>query len=200
MQTQAVRAEVAGPRRAVGWGWAAAAGAVVALYALGEAGWVSSYVTHVLCLVGINIILTASLNLVNGYLGEFAIGRAGFMAVGAYIAGVLTVKLDLPFALAFLAAGVAAGLVAWLVGIPAFTMFGDYLAIVTLGFNMSSSTSSTTSMPWAVPGAWWGCPRRPTCSGCTGRSCSCCGCSATWWIPTTAAPSTPSGRTRSPPT
>ena len=125
-------------RRAVAgwWPWAGAAAVVVAVYALGEMGWVNSYLTHVLCLVGINIILTASLNLVNGYLGEFAIGHAGFMAVGAYVAGVLTVKLDLPFALAFLAAGAAAALAAWLVGIPALTMFGDYLAIVTLGFNM----------------------------------------------------------------
>ncbi|PZN13118.1 MAG: branched-chain amino acid ABC transporter permease [Bacillota bacterium] len=116
--------------------WSFATALVVTLYVLGRAGIVSNYLVHVLSLVGINIILTASLNLVNGYLGEFAIGHAGFMAVGAYVAGVMTVKLDLPFGLAFLAAGLAAAVMAWLVGIPAFTTFGDYLAIVTLGFNM----------------------------------------------------------------
>ncbi|BDG62415.1 branched-chain amino acid ABC transporter permease [Caldinitratiruptor microaerophilus] len=116
--------------------WTLATALAVALHLLGRAGVLSGYTVQVLSLICINIILTASLNLVNGYLGEFAIGHAGFMAVGAYVAGVMTVKLDLPFWLAFVAAGLAAALAAWLVGIPAFTTFGDYLAIITLGFNM----------------------------------------------------------------
>src|SRR5512137_906076 len=51
------------------------------------------YVQLVLIYVGINIILTVSLNLVNGYMGEFSVGHAGFMAVGAYTASLITVKL-----------------------------------------------------------------------------------------------------------
>ena len=51
------------------------------------------YVQLILMYVGINIILTVSLNLVNGYMGEFSVGHAGFMAVGAYVASLLTVKL-----------------------------------------------------------------------------------------------------------
>lgn len=51
------------------------------------------YVQLILMYVGINIILTASLNLVNGYMGEFSVGHAGFMAVGAYLSSVLTVKV-----------------------------------------------------------------------------------------------------------
>jgi len=43
--------------------------------------------------VGINIILTLSLNLINGYMGEFSVGHAGFMAIGAYVASFLTVKV-----------------------------------------------------------------------------------------------------------
>ena len=43
--------------------------------------------------VGINIILTVSLNLVNGYMGEFSVGHAGFMAVGAYVSSILTVRV-----------------------------------------------------------------------------------------------------------
>ncbi|MFO7171945.1 MAG: branched-chain amino acid ABC transporter permease [Bacillota bacterium] len=116
--------------------WGGLTLAVVAVHYLGRAGLVSGYFLQILQLIGINIMLTASLNLVNGYLGEFAIGHAGFMAVGAYVSALFTVKWHLPFPLALLAGAVAAGLFAWLVGIPAFTTFGDYLAIITLGFNM----------------------------------------------------------------
>ena len=51
------------------------------------------YVQLVAMYVGINIILTVSLNLINGYMGEFSVGHAGFMAIGAYIASFLTVKV-----------------------------------------------------------------------------------------------------------
>ncbi|MBO8142666.1 MAG: branched-chain amino acid ABC transporter permease [Firmicutes bacterium] len=92
--------------------------------------------------IGINIMLTVSLNLVNGYMGEFAVGHAGFMAVGAYVASVLTVRAfswelgPYLFPLALLAAGAGAGLVALLVAVPSFRTRGDYLAIVTLALNM----------------------------------------------------------------
>lgn len=116
--------------------WGGLTLAAVVVHFLGEVGLFSGYFLQILQLIGINIMLTASLNLVNGYMGEFAIGHAGFMAVGAYVSALFTVKWGLPFPLALLAAAVAAGLFAWLVGIPAFTTFGDYLAIITLGFNM----------------------------------------------------------------
>ena len=51
------------------------------------------YVQLVLMYIGINIILTVSLNLVNGYMGEFSVGHAGFMAVGAYVASVISVHV-----------------------------------------------------------------------------------------------------------
>ncbi|MDI3280384.1 MAG: branched-chain amino acid ABC transporter permease, partial [Bacillota bacterium] len=86
--------------------------------------------------IGINIILVAGLNLVNGYLGEFAIGHAGFMAVGAYLSSVVTVLFHQPYALALIVGSLGAALVGFLVGIPSFRTFGDYLAIITLGFNM----------------------------------------------------------------
>ena len=50
------------------------------------------YYLHLLTIIGMNIILVASLNLLNGYLGEFALGHAGFMAVGAYTAALLATK------------------------------------------------------------------------------------------------------------
>ena len=100
------------------------------------------YLQLILIYVGINIILTVSLNLINGYMGEFSVGHAGFMAVGAYVASLLTVHVfptgaqNLLFPLAILAGGLAAALVGFLVAIPSFKTRGDYLAIVTLAFCM----------------------------------------------------------------
>lgn len=105
-------------------------------------GILDEYVQLVLMYIGINIILTVSLNLVNGYMGEFSVGHAGFMAVGAYAASVLTV-LVFPagvgqwlFPLAVLAGGMAAALIGFVVALPSFKTRGDYLAIVTLAFLM----------------------------------------------------------------
>jgi len=110
------------------------------------------YHFQILMLIGINIVLAVSLNLVNGFTGQFSIGHAGFMAVGAYTSAMFTIKLGKPFAatltllpepvaqgVALLMALVAGGLVAagagWLVGLPSLRLRGDYLAIVTLGFG-----------------------------------------------------------------
>jgi branched-chain amino acid transport system permease protein len=100
------------------------------------------YLQLILIYVGINIILTVSLNLINGYMGEFSVGHAGFMAIGAYVASLLTVHVfppgaqNLLFPLAILAGGIGAALVGFLVAIPSFKTRGDYLAIVTLAFCM----------------------------------------------------------------
>ena len=60
-----------------------------------------------LLIIGINIILAASLNLINGYTGQFSLGHAGFMAVGAYVGVVLTANFHMPFAVALIAGGAA---------------------------------------------------------------------------------------------
>src|ERR687898_15696 len=52
-----------------------------------------AYHTEVLMLVGINVILAVSLNLINGFTGQFSIGHAGFMAIGAYSSAFLGVQL-----------------------------------------------------------------------------------------------------------
>jgi branched-chain amino acid transport system permease protein len=103
---------------------------------------VDQYIQLVLMYVGINIILTVSLNLINGYMGEFSVGHAGFMAVGAYVASVVTVKVFPPhlgpwlFPIAVTTGGIGAALTGLLVAIPSFKTRGDYLAIVTLAFGM----------------------------------------------------------------
>ena len=96
---------------------------------------------------GINITLAVSLNLINGYTGQFSLGHAGFMGIGAYTAAMLTTSLGvvllpalgnqawLLFALALLAGGLAAALAGLVVGVPSLRLKGDYLAIVTLGFG-----------------------------------------------------------------
>jgi branched-chain amino acid transport system permease protein len=110
------------------------------LQLLGSRGLFNQYYLHILAVIGMNVILVASLNLVNGYLGEFALGHAGFMAVGAYTAALIAMNLQLPVVLqmpASLIGGVvAAGLIGYLVGLLTFKTVGDYLAIITLGFNM----------------------------------------------------------------
>jgi len=92
--------------------------------------------------VGINIIMTTSLNLINGYMGEFSVGHAGFMAVGAYAAALLTMYVwpahlvGWLFPVTVIVGGIAAALAGMIVAIPSFRTRGDYLAIVTLAFNM----------------------------------------------------------------
>ena len=105
-------------------------------------GVINPYIDLVLKYIGINIILTISLNLVNGYMGEFSVGHAGFMAIGAYAASLLTVWVfprglgPFLFPVALLAGGIAAGIAGLGIAIPSFRTRGDYLAIVTLAFNM----------------------------------------------------------------
>ena len=117
--------------------------AIVALFIVGQfmttSGMLSRYYTGIVMMVGINIILTASLNLTTGYLGQLALGHAGFMSVGAYAAALFTMKSGLPeavaFPLALLVGGIVAAIVGVVIGIPALRMRGDYLAIITLGFG-----------------------------------------------------------------
>ncbi|MCC5468192.1 branched-chain amino acid ABC transporter permease [Pelosinus baikalensis] len=88
-----------------------------------------------LILICINVILAVSLNLINGFTGQFSIGHAGFMAVGAYLGAVLTVKLQLPFIVAILGGAAAAGFLGFVIGLPTLRLDGDYLAIATLGLG-----------------------------------------------------------------
>ena len=113
---------------------------------------VPPYYARVIMLAGINVILAVSLNLITGFTGQFSIGHAGFMAVGAYTSAYLTVYYAqawerslgamlgtsfahaLIFLLAILLGAIVAALAGLVVGIPSLRLRGDYLAIVTLGF------------------------------------------------------------------
>jgi len=125
---------------------------LIALPLLLLAEWALSdapFAVYLLSVMGVNVILAVSLNIVNGMTGQFSIGHAGFMAVGAYLSGVTSLALKdvaisfLPVAVsdqvfllvALLVAGLSAALAGFLVGLPSLRLRGDYLAIVTLGFG-----------------------------------------------------------------
>jgi branched-chain amino acid transport system permease protein len=110
------------------------------------------YLLQIVCLAGINVILAVSLNLINGFTGQFSIGHAGFMAIGAYAASYFTVTFGgrLREAVGFLPefgreslvllvglsiGALLAAVAGFLVGVPSLRLRGDYLAIVTLGFG-----------------------------------------------------------------
>jgi branched-chain amino acid transport system permease protein len=95
---------------------------------------------------GVAIIMAVSLNIVNGLTGQFAIGHAGFMAVGAYAGGSVTYYASAHLThqptptlgwmlLAMLMGGLLAAAFGYVVGVPSLRLRGDYLAIVTLGFG-----------------------------------------------------------------
>jgi branched-chain amino acid transport system permease protein len=111
---------------------------------------IDPYFLDVLTGIGINVILAVSLNLVNGYTGQFSLGHAGFMSVGAYLAAAVSIFLGprllgedggtawqqgLLFGGALLAGGLSAAFAGLLVGVPSLRLKGDYLALVTLGFG-----------------------------------------------------------------
>jgi branched-chain amino acid transport system permease protein len=124
--------------------------ALAAAAAIGAAaGRIDPYYLDVLTIIGINVILAVSLNLVNGYTGQFSLGHAGFMSVGAYLSAAVSLNLgpallgDSPSPLlqglfflgALLVGGAAAAAAGLVVGIPSLRLRGDYLAIVTLAFG-----------------------------------------------------------------
>jgi branched-chain amino acid transport system permease protein len=113
---------------------------------------VPPYYARIIILAAINVMLAVSLNLITGFTGQFSIGHAGFMAVGAYASAYLTVyhaqvweralagmvgetvAHALIFVVAIAVGGIVAGIAGLMVGIPSLRLRGDYLAIVTLGF------------------------------------------------------------------
>ncbi len=112
--------------------------------------YINPYYFQILIYAGINIILASSLNLINGYTGQFSLGHAGFMAIGAYVSaslstyfapafisflGTSSASQVLWFLVVLILGGIGASIVGLLVGVPSLRLKGDYLAITTLGFG-----------------------------------------------------------------
>ncbi len=125
-------------------------GVLFALDFVFKAGMIPAYYSRVIMLSGISITLAVSLNLINGFTGQFSIGHAGFMAVGAYSSAYYSVNYGANLAatlgggwfgwvvsllIATLIGAAVAAFAGLLVGVPSLRLKGDYLAIVTLGFG-----------------------------------------------------------------
>jgi ABC-type branched-subunit amino acid transport system permease subunit len=95
---------------------------------------INPYWELVILLCLINIIFTVSLNLILGYNGQFSLGHAGFLAIGAYASGSLTANFGWPLWAGILMAIVFSIIGAVIIGYPCLRLRGDYLAIATLGF------------------------------------------------------------------
>lgn len=123
---------------------AVACGLVVAIYATGYLvdNYMNPYFARVIVNCGIGILLALSLNLINGSAGQFSLGHAGFMGVGAYTSAFFSTILAIPFfqtapgvGVPVILGGLVAAFAGYLVGLPSLRLRGDYLAIVTLGFG-----------------------------------------------------------------
>jgi branched-chain amino acid transport system permease protein len=116
---------------------------LVALVPIGLAlgRWLNPYYLQILVFIGINVILAVSLNLINGITGQFSLGHAGFLAIGAYVSAALTMFAwpgtpgTAALVVALLIGGAAAAAAGLVLGIPTLRLRGDYLAIATLGFG-----------------------------------------------------------------
>ncbi len=112
---------------------------IIMIYALVRvlltAGIINSFYEITIATICINIILAVSLNLVTGFTGQFSLGHAGFMSIGAYAGALINMEMKSTtgFLLGILAGAVLAAIVGILIGIPTLRLKGDYLAIATLG-------------------------------------------------------------------
>ena len=126
---------------------------IAGLLALAQA-FMNPYLLRILNLCAVYSIFAVTFNLIFGYTGQFSLGHAGFAAVGAYVAALLTLSpsqkisnfflkpivpflanVELPFLPALIIGGIVASLVGSLIAWPALRLRGDYLAIATLGFS-----------------------------------------------------------------
>ncbi|NMW44111.1 ABC transporter permease subunit [Mobiluncus curtisii] len=104
-------------------------------YALITVGVIDSYIFNTMVTICVNIILAVSLNLVTGFTGQFSLGHAGFMAVGAYSTGLIVTAIPTygGFFWGLFVGGIFAASIGFLIGLPTLRLKGDYLAIATLG-------------------------------------------------------------------
>lgn len=107
------------------------------IYVFNLLGLVDNVIDNLLITIGINIIAATGLNLIIGFSGQFSLGHAGFMAIGAYATGIISTNMPTltGFLVSIIAGMVIAAIVAGLVGGPTLRLKGDYLAIATLGIG-----------------------------------------------------------------
>jgi len=114
-------------------------GALLALATAGALAWplvAPTYLIFLATLVAINAVVAIGLNLLSGYTNQLSFGHAGFLAIGAYVAALVSIHIPaLPVPVTLLSAGLATGLVGLALGIPCLRLEGLYLAMATLAFG-----------------------------------------------------------------
>jgi branched-chain amino acid transport system permease protein len=120
----------------------------------------SEYYVGILILVCINLLSVLGLSLMTGFTGLFNFGQAGFMAVGAYTATILTTRYSVPFAPALVAGMITSLLTSFVIGYPTLRLKGDYFAIATLGF--AEAVRLLVENLEKITGGSRGIPRIPT--------------------------------------
>jgi branched-chain amino acid transport system permease protein len=120
----------------------------------------SDYYIGILILVCINLLAVLGLSLMTGFTGLFNFGQAGFLALGAYTATILTTRYSFPFLIALMAGMLVGVLASFLIGYPTLRLKGDYFAIATLGFaeairllveNLEKITGGARGIPRIAP-------------------------------------------------
>jgi branched-chain amino acid transport system permease protein len=97
----------------------------------------SGYVEGIIILLFINGIAAMGVSLLTGFTGVFTLGHAGYMAIGAYTAAIMTVRFGIHWLPAIVAGGVIAMVLAYLIGVPTLRLMGDYYAIASIGLGES---------------------------------------------------------------
>ena len=146
---------------------AVAAVVYVGVLLLVQVGIIDAYLQATMVTICVNIILAVSLNLVTGFTGQFSLGHAGFMAIGAYSTALITMSMPtvLGVILGLLVGAILAALVGFLIGLPTLRLRGDYLAIATLGmaeiirvlllnFEFSNGAAGLSGIPQFVNWNW----------------------------------------------
>jgi len=115
------------------------------------------YLLHILILICIYIILASSLNLISGYTGLLSISHAAFYGIGAYVAALMSLRLESNFLLNILCAIIISGIFGAIVGFPSLRIRDDYFVIATFAFqiitfSILNNLTSFTGGPMGLPG------------------------------------------------
>ncbi len=97
----------------------------------------SGYVEGIIILLFINGIAAMGVSLLTGFTGVFTLGHAGYMAIGAYTAAIMTIRFGIHWFPAVLAGGMIAMILAYMIGVPTLKLMGDYYAIASIGLGES---------------------------------------------------------------
>ena len=148
--------------------WLPLVATYVIVLLLVQAGIIDAYMQVTIATICINIVLAVSLNLITGFTGQFSLGHAGFMAIGAYSTALVTMRWDNVFGFVggLLLGGVIAALVGFLIGLPTLRLRGDYIAIATLGmaeiirillqnFEFTNGAAGLSPVPQHMDWTWF---------------------------------------------